>query len=489
MESNQNYTPDTQVMPKDKCNYPVVICVSGGADSVALLHMALFSTLDIHDGKGNTKIQKDRIAVFHLNHCLRGDDSDGDEAYVSHLCKKHNLPLRSVRIDIEAQSAKYGGNIENAGREVRYEQAFQYAKDLCESSGVDIANARILTAHTANDRAETFLMNVMRGTSLTGLTSISRVRGIIVRPLLQYTHEELEQWLVEHGIEWRVDSTNKDTAYLRSYVRYNVLPPIKSRMPQAPQKISMLCDILDDEDNFMKQEAKRAFDKSCLSKEDTAISFDVNCLNKQHPAILRRVVAFAIEEFDEQLRISSRSIKDVIAILHNNKASAKIVGDIDVRIENGRLYLRRSGSSIPESIFCNVPDTIRFADYIIEFQIVQNTHANLVEYIRNKCNEDRGAYAFVDTSKLDVVDGGYELMVESLSPGDSFQPFGMHGKTKLVSDLLHEARIPTHKRVKVPLIKDKKTGAIMCVGGIRTDDRYSCNNSTQEFIQLKFRKE
>ena len=152
---------------------PVVLMVSGGADSTALLLMACTSKLDIMDGRGVASIARERLHVLHVNHHLRGEASDGDEAFVRELCAQYGLPLCVEHAYFDDES----GNIEAAAREVRYAAARRYVRELCAQTGAPRTAARICTAHTSSDRAETFLMNAIKGSGPAGLSSIPRRRN------------------------------------------------------------------------------------------------------------------------------------------------------------------------------------------------------------------------------------------------------------------------------------------------------------------------
>ena len=147
---------------------PVVLMVSGGADSTALLVMACTSRLDIADGRGAARIARERLHVLHVNHHLRGDASDGDEQYVRELCERFGLPLCIEHADFSDLGAS---NLEAAAREVRYAAARRYVRELSEQAGTPRSAARILTAHTASDRTETFFMNAIKGSGPAGLRS------------------------------------------------------------------------------------------------------------------------------------------------------------------------------------------------------------------------------------------------------------------------------------------------------------------------------
>ena len=238
---------------------PVVLMVSGGADSTALLVRACTGMLDLDDGRGTARVARERLHVLHMNHHLRGEASDGDEQFVRELAARFGLPVRVEHFDpsvVEKDGAER--NLEAAAREARYAAARRYVRDLCAEFGCNRRDARIVTAHTASDRAETFLMNAIRGAGPAGLSSIPRRRNIIVRPLLDATHAELVRYLLVRGIPWREDESNQDTSYLRNFVRNRIVPLAAERNAHVERAISASCDILGDENAFMEKLAAGA---------------------------------------------------------------------------------------------------------------------------------------------------------------------------------------------------------------------------------------
>ena len=228
---------------------PVILMVSGGADSMALLHMAVTEPLDLGDGAGLSRIAKERLHVLHVNHLLRGEDADADQHFVQATCDSLGIPCTVLRVDVAKLAQERDGNVEEIGRRVRYDAARELAQKLCAEQGVSRQKAKILTAHTADDRAETFMMNVMRGSGMSGLASIPRHRGLIYRPLLDYTHDQLKDWLKARDLDWHEDATNTDTHYLRAYMRHNVLPLLKARNPMLVQTVCKIADLMADEDD------------------------------------------------------------------------------------------------------------------------------------------------------------------------------------------------------------------------------------------------
>jgi len=205
----------------------VVVGLSGGADSVALLHW-------LCSVRGEFQL---RFTAVHVNHGLRGEESEQDEAFCRQLCEQWQLPLQVKRV-------AFASFTEEAGRNARY--AF------FESIG----GSRIALAHTLSDRAETFLLNVARGTALRGLCSIPPVRGQIIRPLIDCTREQVEDYCAAHGLGYRTDSTNTDTSYRRNYIRSEVLPLLHWQ----PEHLRRMFAALEADEAYLSEQAGRLED-------------------------------------------------------------------------------------------------------------------------------------------------------------------------------------------------------------------------------------
>ena len=179
----------------------LVAGLSGGADSVALLHWLC----SLREDYALT------LAAAHVNHALRGEESDADEQFCRDFCAAWGVPLHVRRINVEELAQRHGIGTEEAGRNARYEFFAEF-------------HCKIALAHTLSDRAETLLMNIARGAALRGLCSILPVRDSIIRPLISCTREQVEEYCLQHGLAYRTDSSNFDTAYRRNFVRHKVLP-------------------------------------------------------------------------------------------------------------------------------------------------------------------------------------------------------------------------------------------------------------------------
>lgn len=482
---------------------PVVLMVSGGADSTALLVMACTSQLDLMDGHGRARIARERIHVLHVNHHLRGAASDADEAFVRDLCARYGVPLC---VEHASFTELNGQNLEAAAREVRYAAARRYVRELCQEAGCPRTAARIATAHTASDRTETFFMNAIKGAGVAGLSSIPRRRNIIVRPLIDMTHEELCRYLEVTGVAWREDESNQDTSYLRNFVRHRVVPVARERNANLARSVGAACDILGDEDAFMAHLAATAL-RSCTRRQQAGlVVLDAARLAAAEVAIARRMVRLAVKQLDAEARLEMRHVESVLACVAAGEGSLSLPGNIDARIEFGTLALRTAHAR--EHVVAGwlaVPGRMALANGSVLEAALERIPAGIdaVAYARDAAqNSDHGACAaYVDAAALGYAERDLvrlkeagpalpaeaytaRLWVDAPAPGDLLCPLGMHGRSKKLSDLLGEERVPVADRPLVPVVRTAPGGSVVWVGGIRLDDRFKCTAASKVLIKL-----
>lgn len=527
----------------DELRAPVVLMVSGGADSTALLVLAATSALDICDGRGSARIARERLHVLHVNHQLRGIDAQEDEEYVRELAGRYGIPCTVRRADVAALAASSDGNVENAGRELRYAAAAELANQLSEELGTPRSAARILTAHTADDRAETFFMNAMRGTGPAGLASIPRQRNRIVRPLLDRTHEELCDLLRMRGIVWREDDTNRDTRYLRAYVRHEVMPVVRARNPRVSASLGATCDILSDEDAYLTQVAARAYRDLTRREGPGMVALDAGRLAAAEVVIARRVVRRAILAVAPSARLEAQHVAAVLRLVAAGRGSAQVAEGVDVRVEYGLLFVRagkrnaalggtlgrgsargaaggaasghegaaggqgaaRDGADKTDRAFDGLggwlvvpapseartaPDAagrLAVADgRVLVVRLTQVPRgADPVALARAHGQEWGGASVLLDAEAagVDPARGG-RLWVDAPAAGDVLCPLGMHGQSKKLSDLLNEAKIPAADRPRVPVVRTSPTGRVVWVAGVRADERAKCTPRTRQLLEF-----
>ena len=493
---------------------PVVLMVSGGADSTALLLMACTGELDIDDGRGPARIARERLHVLHVNHHLRGTASDGDEAFVRDLCERHGLPLCVEH----ASFTELGGqNLEAAAREVRYAAARRYVRDLCREAGVPRAAARVLTAHTASDRAETFFMNAIKGSGPAGLSSIPRRRNIIVRPLLDRTHEELVRYLEVTGQPWREDESNRDTRYLRNFVRHRVMPMVEERNAGVARAIGAACDILGDEDAFMSQLAATAL-RSCVRRQDEGLLvLDAARLAAAEVAVARRMVRLAARQLAPDARLEMRHVEAVLSCVAAGEGSVTLPEGVDARIEFGTLALRtpRAREAVSAG-WVGVPGRMALANQaVLTVEAARIAPGDDPVAMARECSRtcqndsipkwqvmvDAAALGYAEPDVIRLAEStasgaagalpaetlAARLWVDGPAAGDIMCPLGMQGRSKKLSDILNEAQVPVAERPQVPVVRTAPGGSIVWVAGIRLDDRFKCTATTRVALKLTMR--
>ena len=507
---------------------PVILMVSGGADSMALLHMAVTEPLDLGDGAGLSRIAKERLHVLHVNHLLRGEDADADQHFVQETCDSLGVPCTALRVDVAKFAQERDGNVEDVGRRVRYDAARELAQKLCTEQGISRQKAKILTAHTADDRAETFMMNVMRGSGMSGLASIPRHRGLIYRPLLDYTHDRLKDWLKARGLDWHEDATNTDTHYLRAYMRHNVLPLLKARNPLLVQTVCKIADLMSDEDDYLEAKAARKLRQITLRKSESSLVLDALKLSSTDVVIARRVVRIVARKLIPEAWLEFRHVDAVLEAVAAGVGVANLPQNLEARVRLGTVTFSftgavrsaaavaaRSAGSAAAAVagtagaggvaaasgepaatspaaatfgeHLAVPGTLELADgRVLSARILPVEHGfDVVSYATVHSQEWLGESVLLDARAcgVDPVHGG-SLWVSGPEAGDTMQPLGMHGQSKKISDLLGEAGVPVESRSMMPIVRTNIRGHVVWVTGIRPDERVKCTQDTKQLLEL-----
>ena len=500
---------------------PVILMVSGGADSMALLHMAATEPLDLGDGTGLTRVAKERLHVLHVNHLFRGADADADQHFVQETCDSLGIPCTALRVDVAKLAQERDGNVEEIGRRVRYEAARELAQKLCADQGVSRQKAKILTAHTADDRAETFMMNVMRGSGMSGLASIPRHRGLIYRPLLDYTHDQLKDWLKARGLDWHEDATNTDTHYLRAYMRHNVLPLLKARNPMLVQTVCKIADLMTDEDDYLEAKAARKLRQITLRKSESSLVLDALKLSSTDVVIARRVVRIVARQLIPEAWLEFRHVDAVLEAVSAGVGVANLPQNLEARVRLGTVTFSftgaarsaggagavaaRSAVGVAAAVAASgepvgtspaaatfgehlaVPGTLELADgRVLSARILPVEHGfDVVSYATAHSQEWLGESVLLDARAcgVDPVHGG-SLWVSGPEAGDTMQPLGMHGQSKKISDLLGEAGVPVESRSMMPIVRTNIRGHVVWVAGIRPDERVKCTQDTKQLLEL-----
>ena len=489
---------------------------------MALLHMAVTEPLNLGDSTGLARIAKERLHVLHVNHLLRGDDADADQHFVQEACDLLDIPCTALRVDVVKLAQERDGNVEDVGRRVRYDAARELAQKLCTEQGVSRQKAKILTAHTADDRAETFMMNVMRGSGMSGLASIPRHRGLIYRPLLDYTHDQLKDWLKARDLDWHEDATNTDTHYLRAYMRHNVLPLLKARNPMLVQTVCKIADLMADEDDYLEGKAARKLRQITLRKSESSLVLDALKLSSTDVVIARRVVRIVARQLIPEAWLEFRHVDAVLEAVAAGVGVANLPQNLEARVRLGTVTFSFTGAArsagaagtagaargacaasaagaddnepagtAPAAATFGehlaVPGTLELADgRVLSARILPVEHGfDVVSYATAHSQEWLGESVLLDAQAcgVDPVHGG-SLWVSGPEAGDTMQPLGMHGQSKKISDLLGEAGVPVESRSMMPIVRTNIRGHVVWVAGIRPDERVKCTQDTKQLLEL-----
>lgn len=308
---------------------PLILMVSGGSDSTALLELVARAAAGSPPAGPLEQRLRGMLAralpsgatllprCLHVNHQLRGQDSEQDQAFVEQRCRLLQVPFELSRVDVAARVGSGAAGMEAAARELRYEAAEQALERHCARCGVAPEDGLILTAHTLDDRVETFLMRAMVGTGPGGLGSIPRRRGRIARPLLDATRQELRDLLCElhpgeaPGRLWREDATNQDGSNFRSRVRTQLVPVMEGLKPGFQHSLARTMDLIAQEDEALSSAAAAVAYRNLVMEGDAA-RLPVSALHSLDEPMMRRVLRQCLLAVCPQARLESRQIQRVV---------------------------------------------------------------------------------------------------------------------------------------------------------------------------------
>ncbi|MDR3687147.1 MAG: tRNA lysidine(34) synthetase TilS [Coriobacteriia bacterium] len=437
---------------------PVLAMVSGGADSVTLLRLLAAGELG----------QTGPLSVLHVDHMLRGDLSDADAAFVSALCDELGVPCTVVRFDVAEYAAAGSLNLEDAGRRVRYRFADEALDAACEDAGVRPEFGRIATAHSRDDRVETFLMRAITGAGAGGLASIPYQRGRIVRPLLDCDRAAIRDYLAALGQPWHEDASNADTSRLRARVRAEIVPIAESINPAFRETLSRSMDLLGDDDALLARLARDFGHDFAETTPDERVAFDREWMHTLDRAMARRAVRAAlIEAFPEASRLEASHVEALVDGLADDSFARDLPGNLRAETEYGRLVVSRTDQelrAVAPSLL-PLPGTAELGD----------AGSIVAEEVAPDC------IAGTPDSITIAADSLGSLVVDGVRPGDRMRVLGMDGSRKL-SDLLVDEKVVRRQRHAVPVVRD--AGSIVWLAGVRMSEDYRVMPTTARAMRL-----
>ena len=453
-------------LSRHKISGSLLLAVSGGVDSSAMAH-AIY------------ELRKDcgRIGVAHVNFHLRGEDSDRDQEFVRNLSQRYGFEFFTADFDTLAYAKDNKLSVEIAARELRY----NWFLDLAKKEGFVF----LLTAHNANDNAETLLLNLVRGTGRQGLGGIRPYGPLgdnlyVARPLLEVERSEIEEYAQENNLEYCIDRTNSQNEYSRNKIRNQVIPLLLEINP------SVIKTLTKDIDRF--RALNREVDRFCgeqlkdLSSEETVKRSVLNSLSDRY--IVCRISLEKLErtgnpEFwlSELFRfhdipLSEDAIDNIVSALQTADETSLTIpmASHTATVERGELIIY--DSSYKESDLSPVQvascGKFSFGPYSIEIGETEAAGFNMDEAIKKGC------------SLLDAAKVSFPLTLSTMQPGDKFAPFGLKG-SKSVADFLNSRKVELLFKDIIPVIKDKD-GKIVCLPSLEIDDRFKVTSQSSRIL-------
>lgn len=430
----------------------VGVAVSGGADSVALLHVLIELRVEL----GIV------LSVVHFNHQIRGAASDADEQFVAHLAKEHKLDFHSARGDAPGRASKEKESLETAARQLRY----AFFRELISAGDLN----KIALAHTMDDQAETVLMRFLRGAGTRGLAGIyprrSEEAAIFIRPLLETRRTDIESFLRARKQSWREDATNADTAHTRNKLRHEVLPKLREFNPAIVETLSRSAQVARAEEDYWRAEADRLLPllvlpgkaargggRSVETASEQSFGLDLHALANHPPALQRRLLRAAAESLDLELDIDH--VESVLNVARGEAKATGLPGNWRVVRSHRELRFEHqvpakakaaSGYDYPAPIpgQVSIPDVNLLVHLHLKPLATDDAAYNL-EALQSPevfCHE---------AGSLKPLASAATLRVRNWHEGDRFRQ-AHSASEKKVKDLLQEMKVPRELRRNWPVV-------------------------------------
>ncbi|MDX9729235.1 MAG: tRNA lysidine(34) synthetase TilS [Bacteroidales bacterium] len=416
----------------------ILLAVSGGIDSMVMAWLFRESGTD--------------HAIAHCNFSLRKEESDRDEEFVASWAASNNIPFHSTRFDTLSYAATRKISVQMAARELRYD----WFNSLIRSEGFD----SVAVAHNLNDNAETFLINLIRGTGLSGLTGMKQYTGDVIRPLLFASRSEIAALAAEKNIEYREDSSNTQLKYTRNRIRHKIIPEMEKVNPGLLSSITETIDHLSSSQEIVDTSVSLLSSDLFRLKGDSAEA-DIEKLTALNP-----FVPYMFEIF-RRYGLSPKQTTEVIALLGSETGRYMYTTTHRLLNDRGKIIITPRESEAQAEQSFNSIDEMRISGLFSELRISEPS--------------DEALPASQLTASLDLDLVSFPVTVRHWEPGDRFMPLGMK-KMKKISDFLIDLKVPVSEKEKVLLLLSG--GEVMWIMGYRIDDRFRITDRTSKILVI-----
>ncbi len=432
----------------------LVVAISGGVDSIALLHLLQQLKSDLHL----------TLIAVHINHHLRGEESDLDERFVRRLCDRLNINcvVKHVRFDTDK-------DLENQARMARREILY----NILKSYKFD----RIALAHQKNDQAETVIMNLVRGSGITGMGGMKPDGDNIIRPLLAFSRPEIEQWLVDNNIEWREDMSNTDARFTRNKIRNELIPWMQSNLNHAvTDRLLLQSHIFRQADDYFRKHTARLIKKVITDETPDYLRMDLPLLKQlseiEQYYVLRACYGILGKTEHEFFRYSFTEIRQILD--SEGSKQTKLAHDIHVIKQYDELVMTtldptKEHTDLKELTIDEERTHFVFFNWRFTLKYLKN-----LPKTRGDVNAKQ--QILIDLNKVNL-----PLKLRTREPGDRFIPTGMKDEKKLKEFFIDE-KVPRFDRDKVPILAD--TEKIIWIVGYRADARAICDSPTNRILHI-----
>lgn len=417
----------------------VIVGLSGGADSMTLLHL-------LNEIKDEYSL---KIVAAHVNHCLRDDEADRDMNFCENVCKKLGIEIRTLVVDVQSEAKKNSESFEECGRRIRYE----FFSSISE-------NAKIATAHNLCDNEETVLSNLVRGTGISGLKGIPYVRGKIIRPLLDFSREQIESYCTKNQIPFVHDSTNDCDDYKRNFIRHNILTKLKEINPSFDTAFSNCISLLNDDYDYLENVSEDILNKVKIEEN----KYDISVLKKYHKAIVTRVLSKLIYHYTHVFP-EKKHIDILYEAMMTSTKKVQITHGVFAIIKKDILYFV---DNIENKI--NVETKIeKDGDYTFFNKKINVSFSS--QKIYNEFS--------INTIDCDKINGN--IILRNRRQGDKIT-LQKRNVTKSLKKLFYEDNIEEYKRSEIPVLADDN--GVIWVCGYGADKRCAPDKKTKNVLNI-----
>lgn len=418
-----------------------ILAVSGGADSIGMLHAFKYLNL--------------KILVLHCNFSLRGKESDMDEQFVKRFCDNYGIAHSVRKFDTTGYARANGLSIEMAARELRY----QWFREVREKKKMDY----IVVAHHADDVSETVLINLCRGTGIKGLAGIKPVNDGILRPLLNCSRQDILKYIEDHQLGYRTDSTNNSLDYVRNKIRHKVIPVFKEINPSFLETMAENCETLKETEEIFQYGIRRLQEDILDCEEDEILIHIAKTLASPAPYTL-------LYETLKPFGFNKTQIRDILNT-HNATPGKQFMAGSHILVK-GRTFWRLYDDSKKTrvTVIIDAPGTFTIAGRTFDISLFPKPEN--YEIPRNP-----------EIASLDADKVRFPLLVRNWQAGDYFCPIGMKKSKKKLSDFFTDQKFSAKQKKECLLLcSDNKIAWIL---GYRPDDRFKITSFTKNILQIR----